>query len=574
MRRRARVSRSESTSPARVLLASGERDGDGAGSPSLPPPAETRTTTTTTTTTTSKTFAVDAADATALVADLVVAHADADLADVLATSLTVAIEVEESGAHEAGGVGDGERTAVLCELVLDRTNEARGAARRWRPTAPNCTATRVVDVDETADEGARAADVLRVEASLSPRRHPTVRLAAVTLTRTTTLVGAKPAASTNPSPSLPPPPLDVRAVAVVTGEDVDALARAWLARAARCAADALPATVAACGRKVPFPFPGAGGGDALVVAVVDDARLRGCCAATRVYHAEECACALDVFDVASDMASDVASHAASHAAGEEGPFTRDDESDEAGLNGVPLAFPPPGSVAAEDRTLAIALHRLCATSDTTSDATLDATSDATPDADSCVASSAVMTAASASAARLLSGTRGGDRTSLAAQSSGAASDVESDVAHDVASDVASFLSWLDGDARETRPEVFTQSTAFAAPPPRPRPPPSPRIPPPPPPTTATTATTTTTATNTTTTATKNWHPDGAFFAVVVVALLVAGLFVVVVCVRLARRWRATSGGDDVGGTGIADEEGEGGEVLLVRRRATPHPGKP
>lgn len=30
MRRRARVSRSESTSPARVLLASGERDGDGA----------------------------------------------------------------------------------------------------------------------------------------------------------------------------------------------------------------------------------------------------------------------------------------------------------------------------------------------------------------------------------------------------------------------------------------------------------------------------------------------------------------------------------------------------------------
>ena len=522
-------------------------------------------------------------------ADLVVARADADLADVLATSLTVAIEVEESGAREAGGVGDGERWAVLCELVLDRTNEARGAERRWRPTAPHCTATRVVD--ETADEATDRADVLRVEASLSPRRHPAVRLAAVTLTRTATVAGAKPAASTNPSlPSLPPPPpLDVRAVAVVTGEDVDALARAWLARAARCAADALPATVAACGRKVPFPFfPGAG--DTLVVAVVDDARLRGCCAATRVYHAEECACALDVFDVASDVASDSASHAASHAAGEEGPFTRDDESDDAGLNGVPLAFPPPGSVDAEDRTLAIALHRLCAASDATSDAASDAP------ADSCVASSAVMTAASASAARLLSGTRGGDRTSLAAQSSGAASDMESDVAHDVASDVASFLSWLDGDARETRPEVFTRSTASAAPPPRPRPPPSPLIPPPPPPpppTTTTTATTTATATatttntttattkNTTTTATKNWHPDGAFFAVVVVALLVAGLFVVVVCVRLARRWRATSGGDDVGGTGIADEEGEGGdegaargEVLLVRRRATPHPGKP
>ena len=572
MRRRARVSRSESTSPARVLLASGERDGDGAGSPSLPPPA----TTTTTTTTTSKTFAVDAADAAALVADLVVARADADLADVLATSLTVAIEVDESGAREAGGVGDGERTAVLCELVLDRTNEARGAERRWRPTAPHCTATRVVD--ETADEATDRADVLRVEASLSPRRHPAVRLAAVTLTRTATLVGAKPAASTNPSPSLPPPPpLDVRAVAVVTGEDVDALARAWLARAARCAADALPATVAACGRKVPFPFfPGAG--DTLVVAVVDDARLRGCCAATLVYHAEECACALDVFDVASDVASDSASHAASHAAGEEGPFTRDDNSDDAGLNGVPLAFPPPGSVDAEDRTLAIALHRLCAASDAAPDAP----------ADSCVASSAVMTAASASAARLLSGTRGGtrDRTSLAAQSSGAASDMESDVAHDVASDVASFLSWLDGDVRETRPEVFTRSTASAAPPPRPRPPPSPLIPPPPPPptTTATTTSTNTTTTatkNTTTTATKNWHPDGAFFAVVVVALLVAGLFVVVVCVRLARRWRATSGGDDVGGTGIADEEGEGGdegaargEVLLVRRRATPHPGKP
>jgi hypothetical protein len=572
MRRRARVSRSESTSPARVLLASGERDGDGAGSPSLPPPATT--TTTTTTTTTSKTFAVDAADAAALVADLVVARADADLADVLATSLTVAIEVEESGAREAGGVGDGERAAVLCELVLDRTNEARGSARRWRPTAPHCTATRVVD--ETTDEATDRADVLRVEASLSPRRHPAVRLAAVTLTRTTTLVGAKPAASTNPSlPSLPPsPPLDVRAVAVVTGEDVDALARAWLARAARCAADALPATVAACGRMVPFPFfPGDGAGDALVVAVVDDARLRGCCAATRVYHAEECACALDVFDVASDVASDLVSHA------EEGSFTRDDNSDDAGLNGVPLAFPPLGSVDADDRTLAIALHRLCAASDAP--------------ADSCVASSAVMTAASASAARLLSGTRGGDRTSLAAQSSGAASDMESDVAHDVASDVASFLSWLDGDARETRPEVFTRSTASAAPPPRPRPPPSPLIPPPPPPppttTTTTTATATTTATNTTTTATKNttttatknWHPDGAFFAVVVVALLVAGLFVVVVCVRLARRWRATSGGDDVGGTGIADEEGEGGdegaaggEVLLVRRRATPHPGKP
>ena len=42
MRRRARVSRSESTSPARVLLASGERDGDGAWSPSLPPPATRR----------------------------------------------------------------------------------------------------------------------------------------------------------------------------------------------------------------------------------------------------------------------------------------------------------------------------------------------------------------------------------------------------------------------------------------------------------------------------------------------------------------------------------------------------
>ena len=136
MRRRARVSRPESTNPpARVLLASGERERDGAGSPSPPPPA------TRTTTTTSRTFAVDAvdaADAAALVADLVVARADADLADVLATSLTVAIAVEEAGAREAGGVGDGERTAVLCELVLDPTN-------RWRPSAPDCTATRVVD---------------------------------------------------------------------------------------------------------------------------------------------------------------------------------------------------------------------------------------------------------------------------------------------------------------------------------------------------------------------------------------------------------------------------------------------
>ena len=128
----------------------------------------------------------------------------------------------------------------------------------------DCTATRVVDVDDadadgTADGGART-DVLRVEASLPPPRHPPVRLAAVTLTRTTTheYVGAQPAASTNAkkSPSLPPPPLDVRGVAVVTGEDVDALARAWLARAARCAADALPATVDACSAdEVPFPFP-------------------------------------------------------------------------------------------------------------------------------------------------------------------------------------------------------------------------------------------------------------------------------------------------------------------------------
>ena len=420
MRRRARVSRPESTHPpARVLLASGERERDGAGSPSPPPPA------TRTTTTTSRTFAVDAvdaADAAALVADLVVARADADLADVLATSLTVAIAVEEAGAREAGGVGDGERTAVLCELVLDPTN-------RWRPSAPDCTATRVVDVDdddadETADGGART-DVLRVEASLPPPRHPPVRLAAVTLTRTTTheYVGAQPAASTNAnkSPSLPPPPLDVRGVAVVTGEDVDALARAWLARAARCAADALPATVDACGAdEVPFPFPAPGfgpGGDALVVAVVDDARLRGCCAATRVYHAEECACALDVFDVASDVASD--------AAGEEGPFNRDEKLDDAGLiNGVPLTtFPPPGAVAAEDRTLAAALHRLCAASDATSDATSDARDTVDNPTESCVQSSAVMNAVSASAARLLSGTRGDHSTSLDAQSSGAASDV-------------------------------------------------------------------------------------------------------------------------------------------------------
>ena len=141
MRRRARVSRSESTTtpPARVLLASGERERDGVGSPSPPPPA------TRTTATTSRTFAVDpvdAADAAALVADLVVTRADADLADVLATSLTVAIAVEEAGAREAGGVGDGERTAVLCELVLDPTN-------RWRPSAPDCTATRVVDETPT-----------------------------------------------------------------------------------------------------------------------------------------------------------------------------------------------------------------------------------------------------------------------------------------------------------------------------------------------------------------------------------------------------------------------------------------
>ena len=60
----------------------------------------------------------------------------------------------------------------------------------------------------------------------------------------------------------------------------------------------------------------------------------------------------------------------SDAAGEEGPFNRDEKSDDAGLiNGVPLTtFPPPGAVAAEDRTLAAALHRLCAASDATSDA--------------------------------------------------------------------------------------------------------------------------------------------------------------------------------------------------------------
>ena len=355
MRRRAESIALESTSPARVLLASGERDGDGAGSPSCRRPRRRRRRRRRR----RVAFAVDAADAAALVADLVVARADADLADVLATSLTVAIEVEESGAREAGGVGDGERWAVLCELVLDRTNGARGSARRWRPTAPHCTATRVVD--ETADEATDRADVLRVEASLSPRRHPAVRLAAVTL-RGRRLVGAKPAASTNPSLRPSRRRRARRPRRRRRHRRGRRRARAGVARARR---EVRGGRAPGDGRGVRpegslFLLSRRNRAIGLVVAVVDDARLRGCCAATRVYTPR------------SARARWTCStwHPTWHPTWyppEEGPFTRDDESDDAGLNGVPLAFPPLGSVAAEDRTLAIALHRLCAASDAPAD---------------------------------------------------------------------------------------------------------------------------------------------------------------------------------------------------------------
>ena len=74
---------------------------------------------------------------------------------------------------------------------------------------------------------------------------------------------------------------------------------------------------------------------------------------------------------------------------------------------------------------------------------------------------------------------------------------------------------------------------------------------------------------------ERWEPDSAFFSIVVVILVIAGLLSAVlcaVCVRRYNRWKARVYGDGDGEDAGVDGPRVGGELLLVRRRATPHPG--
>jgi hypothetical protein len=74
---------------------------------------------------------------------------------------------------------------------------------------------------------------------------------------------------------------------------------------------------------------------------------------------------------------------------------------------------------------------------------------------------------------------------------------------------------------------------------------------------------------------ERWEPDSAFFSIVVVILVIAGLLGAVlcaVCVRRYNRWKARVYGEDDGEDDGVDGLRVGGELLLVRRRATPHPG--
>ena len=248
-----------------------------------------------TTTTTRRTYALEQGDAhraVALVATIQLPM-DAELTHVVAASMTIAVARE----GETTGEDDGGADAV-CSLVLDVTN----SGGRWRVRPPSdvvdgigavaCTATRVGDGDG-ALRGDVDARLLRVEASVPG--DAAVRAMTVTFTYTAKTAGA---GETSSIPLQYVIPFDVSAVSVVTKEDIDGLAWAWLARAARCRADSVPAVTDACADNFfAKNFP-SGASTLAVSAGYVWANLDGCCDATAAYHSDECACALDVFSPA------------------------------------------------------------------------------------------------------------------------------------------------------------------------------------------------------------------------------------------------------------------------------------
>ena len=251
-----------------------------------------------TTTTTRRTYALEQGDAhraVALVATIQLPM-DAELTHVVAASMTIAVARE----GETTGEDDGGADAV-CSLVLDVTNSGEVPSGRWRVSPPSvvvdgvgavaCTATRVGDGDG-ALRGDVDARLLRVEASLP--RAEAVRAMTVTSTYT-----AKKTSSASSIPLQYVLPFDVAAVSVVTKDDIDGLAWAWLARAARCRADSVPAVTDACAENFfAKNFPSGASTLPVSAGYKLQANLDGCCDATAAYHVDECACALDVFSPA------------------------------------------------------------------------------------------------------------------------------------------------------------------------------------------------------------------------------------------------------------------------------------
>lgn len=257
----------------------------------------------------------------------------------------------------------------------------------------------------------------------------------------------------------------------------------------------------------------------------------------------------------------------------------------------------------DERRLLSSLRRLCdfdaATDVVTGDLEGASPSVRVGSIDSCVDSSVIMSEVATAARTAL--TRGGggedaeDDEDLAAQSSKTNVEEEpttprlftDDDASIDAGDLTAFLSWLDAgvdeaDALSYGQTVSVRSTTsvsvppptpfFSSPPPRP-----PSIPP-----SLSVLTQAVEAGNGSSDVPtagdaprERWEPDSAFFSIVVVILVIAGLLGAVlcaVCVRRYNRWKARVYGEDDGEDDGVDGLRVGGELLLVRRRATPHPG--
>ena len=257
----------------------------------------------------------------------------------------------------------------------------------------------------------------------------------------------------------------------------------------------------------------------------------------------------------------------------------------------------------DERRLLSSLRRLCDVAAAT-DVVIGDLEGASPSVrvgsiDSCVDSSAIMREVATAARTAL--TRGGggedaeDDEDLAAQSSKTNVEEEptsprlftDDDASIDAGDLTAFLSWLDAGVDEANAGSYGQTvsvrsaTSVSVPPPTPffssPPPRPPSIPP-----SVSVLTQAVEAGNGSSgvpaagdAPRERWEPDSAFFSIVVVILVIAGLLsavLCVVCVRRYNRWKARVYGEEDGEEDGVDGSRVGGELLLVRRRATPHPG--